>query len=87
MHPSPLSNCKIFSSSPDEVSGFLDVSAGEESVCSAGDTGDVGLISGSGRSPRGGKCQPTLVFMSEKSHGQRSLVGNIPWDQKELNTT
>jgi len=87
MHPSPLSNCRIFSSSPNEVSGFLDGSVGEESVCSSGDTGDVGLISGSGRSPGGGKCQPTLVFMSEKSHGQRSLVGSIPWGQKELDTT
>ena len=45
MHPSPLSNCRIFSSSPNEVSGFLDSSAGEESVCSSGDKGGVGLIS------------------------------------------
>ena len=30
---------------------FLDGSMGKESACNAGDTGDVGLISGLGRSP------------------------------------
>ena len=34
--------------------GFPDGSAGEESACNAGDTGYVGLIPGSGRSPGGG---------------------------------
>ena len=29
---------------------FLDGSAGKESTCNAGDTGDMGLIPGSGRS-------------------------------------
>ena len=47
---------------------------------SAVDIGDVGLISGSGRSLGGGKWQPTPVFLPIKSHGQRSLVG-----RKELN--
>ena len=27
------------------------------------------------------------VFLSGKSHGQRSLVGYSPWDSKELDTT
>ena len=31
--------------------GFPDGSSSKESVCNAGDTGDVGLILGSGRSP------------------------------------
>jgi len=44
----------------------------KESTCSAG---DVGLIPGSGRFPWRRKWQPTLVFLPEKSHGQRSLVG------------
>ena len=30
------------------------------------------------------KWQPTTVFLSGKSHGQRSLVGNSPWGRKEL---
>ena len=31
--------------------------------------------------------QPTLVFLPEKFHGQRSLVGCSPWGHKELDTT
>ena len=34
-----------------EIMGFPDGSVGKESVCSAGDTGDVGSIPGLGRSP------------------------------------
>ena len=34
--------------------GFPDGSAGKESACNAGDTGDVGSIPGSGRSPKEG---------------------------------
>ena len=33
------------------------------------------------------KWQPTLVFLSEKSCGQRSLAGYSPWGRKELDTT
>ena len=38
--------------------GFPDGSAGKESACNAGDTGDMGLIPGSGRSPGGGHDNP-----------------------------
>ena len=38
--------------------------------------GDIGLIAGSGRSPR--KWQSTQEFVSGKSRGQRSLVGYSP---------
>ena len=31
--------------------------------------------------------EPPLVFLPEKSHGQRSLVGYNPWDSKKLDTT
>ena len=34
--------------------GFPSWLSGKESTCNAGDTGDVGLISGLGRSPGGG---------------------------------
>ena len=37
--------------------------------------------------PRKRKWQPTPVFLSGKSHGQRSLVGYSPWGHKELDTT
>ena len=33
------------------------------------------------------KCQPTLVFLPGKSHGQRSLAGYSPWGHKESDTT
>ena len=37
---------------------FPDGSAGKESACHAGDTGHMGLIPGSGRSPGGGHGNP-----------------------------
>ena len=37
---------------------FPDGSAGEESICHVGDTGDMGSIPGSGRSPGGGNGNP-----------------------------
>ena len=54
---------------------------------SAGDTRDMGSIPGLGRSPGGGAWQPTPVFLSGKSHGQRSLMGHSPWGHKESNMT
>ena len=33
------------------------------------------------------KWQPTPVFMHEKSHGWRSLLGYTPWGHKESDTT
>jgi len=56
----------------------------KESTCNAGDTGDAGLIPGSGRSPGGGKGNP---LMPTESHGQRSLVGYSPWGRKESDKT
>ena len=46
----------------------------------AGDARDVGSIPGLGGCPGVGKWQPIPVFLSEKSHGQRSLVAYSPWD-------
>ena len=43
-----------------------------------GDTGDVGLIPGSGRSTGGGNGNPLQYFLPGKSHGQRSLAGCSP---------
>ena len=31
--------------------------------------------------------QPTLVFLSRESHGQRNLVGHSPWGCKEPDMT
>ena len=40
-----------------------------------------------GKIPWKRKWQPTPVFLSEKSHGQRSLMGYSPKGCKELDTT
>ena len=45
--------------------------SGKESACSAGATGDVGLIPGSGRSPGGGMATHPSI-----------LAWRIPWTEK-----
>ena len=56
--------------------------SGEESACQEG---DVGSIPGLGRTPGKGNGNPlTPVFLPEKSHGQRSLVGYSPWGHKTV---
>ena len=44
--------------------------------------GDTGSIPQSGRSPGERKWQPTPVFLSGKSHRQRSLAGYSHWDHR-----
>ena len=48
--------------------------------------GDMGSVSGSGRSPGEGKWQPTPIFLPGESHRQRSLVGYSPLGCKESDT-
>ena len=52
--------------------GFPDVSAGKESICNAGDTGNMGSIPGSGISPRGGNGNPL----------QDSCLNKTPWTEE-----
>ena len=40
-----------------------------------------------GRSPGGGHANTLQYSYLENPHGQRSLVGNSPWDCKESDTT
>ena len=40
-----------------------------------------------GKIPLSKKWQPTPVFLPEKFHGQRSLVGFSPWSHRELDMT
>ena len=47
-------------------------------------TGDTGVIPGSGRVPWRKKRQPTLVFLPRKSHRWRSLAGYSPWGRKRV---
>ena len=60
--------------------------SGKESACSAGVARDTGSIPGSGRFPWRSAWQPTPVFLSGESHGQRSLAGYSPWGCKESDT-
>ena len=53
----------------------------------ARDIRDMGLIPGLGRLPWRRAWQPTPVFLSGESHGQRRLVGYSPWGRKELDMT
>ena len=57
--------------------GFLSGSVVKNPPASAG---DASSIPGSGRSP--GKGSSTPIFLSGKSHGQRSLEGYSPWGHR-----
>ena len=52
----------------------------------AGDARVAGLIPRLGRYTGVGNGNP-LVFLSEKFHGHRSLVGYSPWGHKESDMT
>ena len=65
--------------------GFPGGSADKESPCNAGL--NLGSIPGTGRSPAGGKWQPTPEFLPGESHGLRSLVVYSPKGRKESDTT
>ena len=56
----------------------------EEFACNAG---ELGLILGLRRSPRGGHGNSLQFSFLENPHGQRSLVGYSPWGCKESDTT
>ena len=48
-----------------------------QKVKSAGNAGEPGSVSGSGRSPGEGDGNQLLYFLPGGSHGQRSLVGTV----------
>ena len=48
---------------------------------------DVGSIPGSGKIPWWRAQQPTLVFSTGESHGQRNLASSSRWGRKELDRT
>ena len=64
---------------------FLGGALAKNLPVSAGDSGDSGLILGSGRSPGVGSTwqwQPAPVFLPGEFHGQRSLVDCNPWGHR-----
>ena len=67
--------------------GFPGGSVVKNPSANSGDTRDVGLIPGLGRSPGEGNSNPLQYFLPEKSHGQRNWVGSSPKGCKESDTT
>ena len=64
------------------LGGFPGGIVGKNPPANAGEAGDAkdrGSIPGSGKIFWSMKWQPTPVFLPEKFHGQRSLVGYSPW--------
>ena len=59
-------------------------SDGKESACNEG---DLGSISGLGRSPGGRHGKPLQYSCLENPHGQKSLEGYSPWSHKESDMT
>ena len=59
---------------------------GSDSKEPAYNAGDLGLITGLGRSPGGGQGNPLLYSCLENLH-DRSLAGYSPWGSKESDTT
>ena len=64
--------------------GFPDGSDGKESACNAG---DLGWISGLGKSPAEGIGFAFHDSCLESPYGQRSLAGYSPWGSKESDMT
>ena len=70
---SSLEKCLFRSSVFSFVGGAFP--GGSEVKASACNSGDLGLIPGSERSPLRKELLPTPVFLPGEFHGQRSLVG------------
>ena len=60
---------------------------GSEVNGSASNTGDLGLIPGSGRSSVEGNGNPLQYSCLENPHGKKSLEGYSPWGHKEPDMT
>ena len=67
--------------------GLVGVDIGKESVCQCKRCKSRGFSPWVGKVPWSRKWKPTIVFLSEKFHGQRSLVVYSPWGHKGSDTT
>ena len=61
--------------------------SGKESACNTGSCRRCRFDPWVRKIPWRRAWQPTPVFLPGESHGQRSLVGYIPWGHKESGTT
>ena len=59
------------------TSNFFQLSSGKESACIAGDTGDVGLIPGSGQSPGEGNSNPLQYSYLENPMGRGAWQATV----------
>ena len=70
-----------------ELGGFRGGASGKEPACQCRRHRRRRFDPWVGKVPRSRKWQPTSVFLSGKSHGQRDLAGYSPSGRKELETT
>ena len=66
---------------------FQGFPGGSDGKASASNAGNLGSITGSGRSPGEENGKPLQYPCLEKSHRQRSLVGCSTWGHKETGMT
>ena len=66
------------------IQGFPGGSNGEECTYNVG---DLGSISGLGRSLGGGPGNPLYYSCLENPHGQRNMAGYSPWSCQQFNMT
>ena len=66
----------------EDIEGFPDGSSGKESACNAGDTGNVGLIPGLGRSPGGGNGNPLQYFSLKNPMDRGARLATVYWVMK-----
>ena len=71
--------CEKYSRYTYLIKGFPGGSVGKASTCNEG---DMGSISGLGRSPGGGHSNQYSCL--ETPHGQRSLAGYSPWGSQRV---
>jgi len=58
---------------------------GKKSALNAGDEGSIQRVQSRGQEdPPRNKQQPTIVFLREKFHGQRTLLSYTPWGHKRV---
>ena len=61
---------------------YMGFPGGSDSKASACNAGDLGLITGLGRSPGAGHSNPFWYSCLENPHGQKSMVGYNLWGHK-----
>ena len=66
--------------------GFPGSASGKEPACQCRGCKRLGFHPWIGKIPWR-RHDPTPVFLPGEAHGQRSLVGYIPWGHKESNMT